>query len=219
MLSLYVDSLGANEARPHNAQDVMAITGADAALDGPMFSLCDSSQSYASADCGVVGYKHLDLATGVNIPSSFPSRGMTISIKNGVASPTDVSGAQVAVQLYPTLVTDGRPAMFGSGAVASRAGLAIMRDGRLAFVTSVPMTLDDFSSKLAAAGAVSAGYTDGGGSTSLAVKPNGYSGSSEHRRVVTWLLAKARTPSVVVPIGLILAGALAWYGWSKRKHA
>jgi uncharacterized Zn-binding protein involved in type VI secretion len=221
-LSLYVDSIGGDQAQPHSGDEVIAITGADAALDGPMFSNCNPGDSYAASDCGVVGYRHLDLGSGVNIPSSYVSRGLTISIVGGQAIAMDgdsvAPGAQVAVQLYPSLVEGGRSKEGNTSDVASRAALAIMSDGRLSFVTSAPMTLADFASRLVQAGAISAGYTDGGGSTSL-VTPDNYTGSSEHRRVVTWLLAKANSSAgVLVPLGLLLAGGAAWYWWKHRRH-
>jgi hypothetical protein len=69
--------------------------------------------------------------------------------------------------------------------VVWRAGLAAMADGSMALAV-MQSSMDDFARALQGAGAVQAGYTDGGGSAAL-VTPDGVAGSSEGRRVATWL--------------------------------
>ena len=228
MLSLYAAGT-TNTVRPTNVQDAVAATHPDAALDGPMFEKCNPGDSYQSQPCGHVLYRHYDLTGGIDIPSVHPNQGVTISVladgtaqaARGAAVPP---GATVAVQLYPEMVANGTPVPVRPGDAERRAALAIMRDGRLAFIASTPMTNDQFGIRLAQAGALYAGYTDGGGSTSLQT-PTGYVGSSEHRRVLTWLLAKARQSTVLQtaadhPAGtaIVLVGlaGLGWYLWRRR---
>ena len=232
MLSLYAETSSGNVATPHTSSEVMHATGAEAVLDGPMFNRCNPNLGYDAQSCGHVLYKHFDLTSGVNIPSSYPNQGVTISVlrdgstqaASGAAVP---SGAVVAVQLYPELVANGAPVPVRLQDSASRAALAIMRDGKLALVTSSPMTMPDFAQRLAEAGALYAGYTDGGGSTSLETQ-DGYTGSSEHRRVLTWLLAKARQSTILQTVkgspGTTVAviagvGAIAGFVWWNSRRA
>jgi len=193
MLSLYVDSLGGSTAKPHRYTEALATTGADAVMDGPMFHEPSSYSTYTS---GQLHFRHFDLRTGVNVGSSYPSQGMTISVlPNGsvrVANGDSVDPeARVAIQLYPALVRDGHPVTVQPGTISARAALAVMADGRMAFVVSSPMLMTAFVRSLVTAGVMNAGYTDGGGSTSLADSAGTYAGSSEHRRVLSWLFAKA----------------------------
>lgn len=231
MLSVYAETSGSNRASPLNYSQALAATQAEAVLDGPMFDKCDSGQPYSQQTCGEVLYRHYDLS-GINIPSSFPDRGITISVLgNGTARAArgaDVAaGAKVAVQLYPELVWDGEPSRVSDVDVKTRAALAIMSDGRLAFVVAQPMTMPQFARLLAQAGAVYAGYTDGGGSASMATNDY-YAGSTEHRRVVTWLFAKMRESSVVTAvraspgssaaIALVIGGLITYAVWKRSKR-
>ena len=238
MLSLFAETSDGHVATPHTSADAMVATGADAALDGPMFDKCTPGEPYAAQACGHVLYRHFDLTSHLDIPSSFPNRGVTISVLQdgtaqagvGDAVPT---GAAVAVQLYPELVANGAVVATRDDSPSMRAALAIMSDGKLAMITSTPMLMSEFSRKLVGAGAVYAGYTDGGGSTALETAGQ-YTGSSEHRRVLTWLLAKARQNTVLKtvsdtvtksPATAAIAAAVgvgaftaAWYAWSKRSR-
>lgn len=199
MLALYADVKSGSQVAPHNVDEAVAATHAEAALDGPMFEKCSSQSGvpYSSYNCGELLYKHYDLRSGLNVSSKYPSRGITISVlENGHSQAADGDvvppNATVAVQLYPAMVVNGQTRhVSDADGNAQRAALAIMEDGNMAFVISRPMLMSQFAQKLVAAGAKYAGYTDGGGSTSLAT-PTGYKGSSEHRRVLTWLLAKAQ---------------------------
>jgi hypothetical protein len=223
-LGLYADVRSGNRAVPHTAAEALYASGAEAVLDGPMFEKCDPSRSYLEQACGIPSYRHFDLSS-VDIPTSYPNRGVTISVlQNGntqaVTGSAVPPNARVSVQLYPELVRNGRVVGTRDDGPASRAALAVLRDGRMAFVVSQPMSMPEFSEALVAAGALYAGYTDGGGSTSLQTT-GFYAGSREHRRVITWLVAKAR-PSPSAGSGLIAAvaltaavGALLWCGAKK----
>ena len=227
LLSLYAESAGGSRAVPHTSSEALRASGGEAVLDGPMFNTCEAVppgvDPYATQVCGVVDYKHIDTASGVNFPSRKPSEGMTISVmpdgSTSVANgSTSAPGARVAVQGYPQLVVRGSPITSFSNPTRTYrcAALAVMSDGKLAFVVSTTLTLLEFSRQLAAAGARYAFYTDGGGSQSLETL-SGYAGSSEHRRVVTWLVIKpgGSAPSAGAPIGVIAAllAVVAGVGW------
>lgn len=233
MLSLYADMSDGSTARPHDVTDAQAATGADAVMDGPMFEKCDPGAGYASQSCGYVQYRHFDLSNGLNVASRYPGRGVTLSVLSdgstqAAQGATVAPGATVAVQLYPELVANGSPvSVSNADGSASRAALAIMRDGRMAFVVSQPMLMSTFAQRLAGGGAVYAGYTDGGGSTSLGTAAGQYTGSAEHRRVLTWILAKARqstvlaaikqSPGTTAAVVLMLGGTGVLLWWMRRR--
>lgn len=172
-----------------------------AAVDGPMFAKCDGEPSgYETYDCGVIEYRHLDEASGVDVASRHTARGMTVgvlgvlggrayAVRGGVAQP----GSAVAVQLYPSMV-------FGGANEASttrdleptiRAAVGILSDGRVFLAVSTPMGIRAMADVLIAMGATHAGYTDGGGSGSLYVRAHGSVPETRYnttgRRVVTWV--------------------------------
>lgn len=223
MLSLYAQSAGGDTAVPHSASEALQNSGGEAVLDGPMFTKCDPSGSYASQDCGHVVYQHFDLSSGVSFESKRSSVGMTISVMPdgstvAASGSTAAQGARLSVQLYPKLVVQGQPASVADqGVFGYVAALAVMRDGRMAFVIGRNMSLPTFARQLADAGAVYAGYTDGGGSASLATL-DGYVGSSEHRRVLTWLVAKPSTGSSMLAMLAVAALAIG-VGWWWYKNA
>lgn len=180
---------------PIGPDDVLTASGASAALDGVQFDTCDSAP-YATSQCGVPVFMVYDSARGVSVAGSHPNEGMTISVANGQAVAMSGSqmaaGAQVAVQLWPSLVSGGQVVVSNSGTNATaerRAALAIISPNQLAFVVGAA-NMVDFANAIAALGATDAGYTDGGGSTSL-VTQGGFFGASEHRRVPTWLIASS----------------------------
>lgn len=234
MLSLYSDVINGASAVPHDVSEALRNSGAEAVLDGPMFEKSDPSKPYSQQTSGTVEYRHYDLSGGINIPTSYPSRGITISVMpdgstqagNGSAVPP---GARVSVQLYPALVINGAVQHVTDNGAASRAALVVLRDGRMAFAAGPSMQLSDFAQALAESGALYAGYTDGGGSTSLA-STGFYTGSSEHRKVLTWLLAKAPQPgkaagvssqtasSLAIAALIVAVGAIVWSA-SRSKRA
>jgi hypothetical protein len=179
-----------------------------AALDGPMFSICDAA-GYSTSRCADPRFAQQDAGHGV-IDLANPSesrKGVTLSIAGGVPRWTRSSSAlpngEVVVQLYPSLVEDGVVVPVSTtGSNASRvwrAAVAQYRDGRLAFVVGVD-SLAGFARALEASGAIWAGYTDGGGSTALGFRstPGGEVyrfGSSEDRPVAVFLVARAHSSS------------------------
>lgn len=201
-LSLYAHSAGGDRAVPHTSTEALRNSGGEAVLDGPMFAPCDplAEVPYARQECGHVLYKHFDLSSGIDFGSQRSSSGMTISVMPdgstvAASGSTAAPGARVSVQGYPSLVIGGDPApVADQGAFSYVAALAVMSDGRMAFVIGRNMSLPTFAEQLADAGARYGFYTDGGGSASLETL-NEYVGHSEHRRVLTWLVAK---PSVAV---------------------
>lgn len=207
LFSLYVrPSSVPGRMLPSGPADVVAALGGSlqAALDGPMFDRCDSgligtdAERYAASQCARILYAHFDRESGLNIPSTEPGSGITIGVReNGEAF--SVSGgvvpadARTAVQLFPTLVRDGQVIVSNDGNNAERnwrAGMGVLRDGRLAFAVMNGASMPVFAQALIDAGFVSAGYSDGGGSTSL-ITPGARVGSSEGRRVASFLVARA----------------------------
>lgn len=203
---------------PMRLAQAMSSSEVVAALDGPMFSTCDSA-GYSTSRCADPRFAQYDAGPGV-IDLANPgeaSKGITLSVRGGAArwsrSSATLPDADVVVQLYPSLVEDGRVVSVStSGSNASRvwrAAVAQYRDGRLAFVVGVE-TLAGFAQALAQSGAVWAGYTDGGGSTALGMRgidpsaPISRWGSSEDRPVAVFLVAKARArasgPSGLSPL-------------------
>lgn len=208
----------AGDFAPLGPDDVLAASGAVAALDGPEFDLCAGqglpagNAAYAVAGCARPAALVYDAARGLAAPGRRSGAGLTVSVVGGraVVAPGDAAapGASAAVQLWPPLVSGGQVVASDTGSnaeVNGRAALAVLDDGRLAFaVGRMPMVA--FARALAAAGATDAGYTDGGGSTALVV-PGAVYGSSERRRVPTWLTVEPAGPGAGVVVGALLAAA------------
>lgn len=208
---------------PMSAADVIAADSTVvAALDGPMFETCDDL-SYARSQCADLDYVHQDARAGVRYASDpdKATRGITISAMPNGSSIAEIGGdiplgAIASVQMYPTLVYDGFvQSVSTSGSNANtlwRAAFAQMRDGRLAFIVGRDSLLG-FARSLAAAGVYAAGYTDGGGSALLLADGNRF-GSTENRRVASWIVARSKSsvrPSLVAPI-LVGAAVVATVG-------
>lgn len=147
---------------------------------------------------------------------------MTISVVNGEAFVTSGStiarGADVAVQLYPSLVRNGQNIASRSTDAERtwRAALVMLDKKTLAFAIGQRVSMYEFAEALIAAGARDAGYTDGGGSTSLWSKANATRfGSAENRAVPSWLVAHEVATFPIVPIvagvGALLAALTAWW--------
>lgn len=217
-LSLHATSLGQSgrpdRVKPVRANEALSQTGAEAALDGPMYGDCPGS-------CRDLRFLHFERGY-LDIASEEPDAGITVSVddagnaswRRGGRLP---AGARVAVQLYPSLVEEGRSVASGSPNTEYvwRAALGQLDDGRLAFaIWRGPMP--EFAGRLIAAGFRWAGYTDGGGSTSMAVQGQRL-GSAEDRAVGSFLLAKSPTgPShawAYVLAGLAAAGLLGLGIW------
>lgn len=242
-LGVFAPSLGTDRSRPSTAAEALGATGAEAVLDGPMFARCDPAGSltgtdeekYAQSQCSRVEYRLYSPVDQVDIATRYPSQGMTISVVDGeavVRSGAQVaSGASVAVQLYPPLVREGRVVTTSSLNTdrVTRAGLAVMRDGQLAFVLGNGMSMTDFATAIAAAGGVDAGYTDGGGSGRIQYANGEYHGSSRDRRVGSWLFIRGTgagdglfspgssggMAAVLITAGV---GGLLLWGWQRGRR-
>lgn len=176
---------------------------ADAALDGPMFDTCGGAD-YASAECDVPLFLQYDTQRNVSLPGQRPGVGVLIAVVNGAAMASRTiqvpDGASVAVQLYPALVDRGNPVSPSDSTAEQRAALALLDDGRLAFAIGA-MSMPAFAQALIDAGAIYAGYTDGGGSTHL-VTPDRVRGASEQRRVASWLVAEGGGGATTTDVGI-----------------
>lgn len=231
-LGVFAPSIGPNQSRPTTAADALA-AGALAAIDGPMFSRCDSgltgtdAQRYAQSQCSRVDYRLYDAAAGVSVSSRHPTQGATFSVVNGAAvvrlgdAPAD--GATVAVQCYPHIVQRGAniASRVNDTDRTWRAALCVMRDGSMAFAVMVA-SMRTFAEALVDAGVLEGGYTDGGGSGRLATTEE-VVGAGENRRVGSWLIVRgpgggaggagggSSSGGVLLPVLLLGAGGLiAW---------
>jgi len=177
-----------------------------AAIDGPMFDYCcpdTCGNNYDRYHCGKLLFLHLDTTrpgAEINIPSTRPNEGMTISVANGVASAEAGSvvaeGATVAVQLFPELVRESRNAATGPHSQVPLntevAAVGTLSDGRVFFAYHPHVSnMRHFAEILLEAnvGVAEAGYTDGGGSARLEVK--GVMVAGPNRRVLSFLVAVA----------------------------
>lgn len=216
-LGVVIDPVGSPAngiATPHNF-DWIASKGFEAVLDGPMFV---EPSSYTTYTQGRLLYAFRDQSAGIEIPSDHPSRGISIGVtSSGVAVASSggypPDGSVTSVQLYPTLIRSGsvEASPYIDTDRTWRAGLGIMSDGRLAFAVG-RMSMYAFAQAFKRAGAVTAGYTDGGGSASMGLGQV-YTGSSEKRRVPAWLVAKPAGAggfkAIAIGTGVAL---LAWWG-------
>lgn len=150
-----------------------------ASVNGPMLDFCPGEpHDYATYQCGTHLSLLRDRVAGVGIEgtSNTAARGITISIRNGVAKGSRHRSpdprALVAFQLYPGMVEDGRiaigekPPEDPDSRGANRVAVGILGDGRIGFAYSYASMIA-FARQLQAAGFSWAGYTDGGGSSSM----------------------------------------------------
>lgn len=184
--------------RPHTAAEALAtIPGAVAVLDGPMFRNADPDHpDYARYRVGKLDYHVLNRALGLedDAGTATDGRGVTLSVLGNAAfwAPGDlvVEGADCAVQLYPALVVNG--VVVASPGVNRdevwRAGVGMRATGELLFAVGRG-SMHWFAQEIRNAGATEAGYTDGGGSARLQTL-DGFFGSTENRRVLSWLYAR-----------------------------
>lgn len=231
-LGVFAQPLG-GAFTPTAPEEVLGMSGAIAALDGPEFDNCagqdlppGNAAAYAASQCGYPRFLVLDQGRGVSFEGTSPGDGLTVSIIGGQASVQRGSsvapGASVAVQLFPALVLNGQVVVSNNGSNAiseRRAALAVISPTQLAFVIGAS-DMVTFASAIRRMGAVHAGYTDGGGSTSL-VLPQEIHGASERRRTPTWLVANAGgvSPAGAAVGALLLAVAVGAgiYYFASRK--
>jgi hypothetical protein len=191
---------------PQNAADIFSQHAeVQAAIDGPMFGFCENTpRSYASYSCGRVDYLLLDIWRNVSVSgqSGYASRGVTFSVVNGrmtaARGRSVAQGASVAFQCYPGLVENGSIAVRrkDDGPDTQRVGrvaVGLMQDGSMFFAYAAT-SMYEFAEMLRSAGALWAGYTDGGGSSSLVVRGSDgalYGSDSDDprgRRVPSWIV-------------------------------
>lgn len=198
-MGVYLDSVGENLAKPHTAAEVLQLCPeAEAIIDGPMFEIADGTGEYAKYKKGRLDYRYLDTQDGDNADGGTKTdrKGYTLSIVNGIPEWSDgdsvAPGAGVAVQFYPTLVRRG--IVVASPTVNTtkvwRAGVGSIGND-VVFAVMIG-TMTEFAVALLALGCLDAAYGDGGGSTRLAVREKGIpsAGSSENRRVPSWITAE-----------------------------
>jgi hypothetical protein len=209
---------GQGQFDPLGPDEIIASSGAVAALDGTQFDNCpgqnlpSDNSAYETSACGYPDFLVYDVAAGIRASSLRPSDGITICVANNQA--VALPGAQlafgttVAMQLWPALVSGGAVVADNSGSNSTqewRAALAIMSPTQVAFIVGVG-DMVSFATAIAALGATDAGYTDGGGSAAL-VTPAGMTAGSSYRPVPTWLIAKQ--PETVTGIGIALGALVA----------
>lgn len=198
---------------PIAPSDILAASGAVAALDGPQFENCSGQNlpygnaSYAQSQCGYPQF--LVQGSAIAHPGSRPNEGHTLSVVGGqvsIAQGAQVApGASVAVQLWPPLVIDSQVVASNIGSnvtVERRAALAVLPGGMLAFIVGSD-DMYGFASSIQALGATFAGYTDGGGSAALVPATGG------SRPVPTWLIARASGGSMGPILGALILGGIA----------
>lgn len=167
---------------PITAADVFALQpSVEGLVDGAMFRPCPGSPTdYATYTCGEVDYAFLDAVGGIAQASRYPDRGATVLVtgdgKTGVLDGADPSHWPVVPMLawqgYPALVRDGVRAISGTSDTqrVGRAGLGRLADGRLFFAAMRGSMLDYTLAVMALGGVTDLIYSDGGGSTVLALR-------------------------------------------------
>lgn len=218
-LGVYAVPLGApGQLRPLTGAEALQGSGAQAVLNGAMFSYCSGAvHDYARTTCEQALYLARDTThRALDVPTRKPDDGVTLAVEGGVVrayrggqAPAE---AKVALQLYPSLVEDGRNVARAEVNTdnARRAAVAVLRDGSVMFAVGRG-TMRAFAQELVDAGAAWAGYTDGGGSTRLQRADGTWSGDPENRRVPVWYTAEvpaSRGPSGVSIAVWLTAGLL-----------
>lgn len=191
-----------------------------AAVDGPMFD--EPGAGYDRYERTRVVYRYLDKRRGVDVASLHPERGATLSVTpDGRASwargAREVAGATFAVQGYPELLRDGENVANPSRDTerTGRAALLLLDDGRVGFAVG-RAGMRAFAESLRTLRGVKvtqAVYTDGGGSTALAVRGVGssllVSVGLDSRRVPAYVIAEppASGPAMTgMPWRLVVGG-------------
>lgn len=190
--------------RPETGREVLGrLPRVVALLDGPMFELVEGGTNYAASRGSRLLYRYLDRRHGINVATRYPERGATVSVTpegrvSVVSGAGEVEGAVFACQGYPELIRDGR--LVARDVVntdrVGRAALCVLDDGRVAFaVGRAPMA--EFGRALLNLQGVrvrDAIYTDGGGSTTLALRGEGgrleIAQGLDSRRLPVYILAE-----------------------------
>lgn len=212
-------------ARPSTAEDVFRDhPDVLIAIGGPMFRFCeDQPRDYSRYECGLVNYALRDEARGARADGlrSNDRVGVTFSVVGGTLvaarGNAPAAGARVWAQTYPGLVEDGQlavgaPTTGPDAESTGRVGLGVLRDGR-GFFAYARCSLRVFAERLRAAGAAWAGYTDGGGSSSLVMRSGtGLVGvdadDPRGRRLPSWVVWSSPRPEASwAAIAALLAAA------------
>lgn len=202
-------------------QQVLAdMPNAVAVMAGPMYART------ASRSCGG-GVKPctrwLDSARGVDLVGPIADAGITISVVEGEATARPKNavepGAEVAIQLYPTIAWNGAARGTNTGE-SSVAGLGLKRDGSLVYLVASGGSPLALGAELVARGAVAAGYCDAGSSAALYVRDEGYRGAhARDPKLPGWLVVE-KLEGIWVPPWLKRAGvacgaAVAGYAFAR----
>lgn len=205
--------------RPETLREVLArYPAAVAALDGAMFDAEGEYPTYARAR---LSYRNLDVARGINSPGRYPTRGATLSrMRDGRLVMLDgdaiADGATWAAQGYPTLIHRGDNVANPNrdANTTGRAALCLLADGRAGFATA-RCGMHAFARELLALREVrvtDAAYTDGGGSTGLALREGSAFSVSvglDARRLPVYLLALPPAGAVADQVARGVGGVLA----------
>lgn len=206
-LALIAAPLTARTTRPLTSAQALAVPGVAAVVDGAMFDTCGGPRQrgetqaafYRRVGCARPNWRALDRARGVDFPSTRPTEGVTLSISaagvvTAAGGATTAPDAQVAFQLYPPLVRRGRAVDGINGGPNAetnwRAGVGVTAAGQIILAVG-RMSMADLAAALVRAGAVEAGYTDGGGSGRVVTADGRREGSTENRPVAMWIAAVA----------------------------
>jgi hypothetical protein len=203
-----------NSTRPMTGAEVMAAhPEALACVNGAQFSIGSDQprgrtmkETYARSQRDVLDFRLYDPAAGIDAPGGKHGQdgSATLSVapdrahwyKGDASHP----GSTFAAQAFPCLVYDGRARDTGDGDTVPVTAHGILRDGRVFFAYDVSRR-PGFSRRLVSAGAVYAGYNDGGGSARLIVRGGENVGHRDNRRCACWLVClapgAARTPAKV----------------------
>lgn len=191
---------------PKTTRDAVRSTlGLIAAVDGPMFGFCSTERrrDYANYSCGSNRFKLFYPDRFIAIPGTTPNDGSTLSVVNGVAvwnpGANVPNGADFAVQLYPTLISNGVVTRGLSDLDTNkRVAVGVMEDGSVFLAYHPRVSMPDLAAALKSAGAKHAGYTDGGGSAAMWVDTNldgnpEFSANLVGRRVISWITLERKT--------------------------
>lgn len=200
-----LDLSGQNASRPEVGIDIVRrIPNVQALVCGPMF---DPTGNYSTYQGARLLYRYLDTRSGINIPGSFPRRGSTISVADGIAyhnrGSTIQPGATFAIQGYPSMIEEGRnvSSLRNDRNATGRACVGRHVDGSVIFAAGT-MGIWEMSNLLIQMGVHGATYMDGGGSTAL--YGGGVSLGMNRRRLPSYVIAvpPAQTIMAAPPVAI-----------------
>lgn len=170
-LRLEVDLLDRGATRPETGQQVIDRLHPDALICGPMFEI-PSGQSYGVYSVARLIYRYLDTRSNINVQSSYPTRGGTISVVGNEArfmrGDQIQPGSQFAIQGYPSLVENrvNVASATNDTQAEGRCAIGIQTGGKVVFCLGT-LGMREFAAAMIRAGIEWAVYLDGGGSSTL----------------------------------------------------